>query len=41
MKNLVERLERMKPANLLEQQAKIMEQTMNIQKNIPLQIYTI
>ena len=28
MKNLIERLERMRPANLLEQQAKIMEQTM-------------
>lgn len=41
MKGLVERLERMRPANLLEQQAKIMENTLNIQKHIPLQIYTI
>ena len=41
MKNLIERLERMRPANLLEQQAKIMEQTMNIQKYIPLTIFPI
>lgn len=41
MKGLVERLERMHPANLLEQQSKIMENTLNIQKHIPLQIYTI
>lgn len=41
MKSLEERLQRMRPSTLLEEQAKIMENTLNIQKHIPLQIYTI
>lgn len=41
MENLEKRLERMSPANMLETQAKIVQQTLEIQKNIPLGIYTI
>lgn len=41
MKSLEERLQRMRPSSLLEEQAKIMENTLNIQKHIPLQIYPI
>ena len=41
MENLEKRLERMSPANALETQAKIVNQTLEIQKNIPLGIYTI
>jgi hypothetical protein len=41
MKELTERLQRMKPSAILEEQAKIVETTMNIQKQIPLQIYAI
>ena len=41
MENLEKRLERMSPANMLETQAKIVNQTLEIQKNIPLGIYTI
>ena len=41
MKELTERLQRMRPSALLEEQAKIMESTLNIQKNIPLHIYPI
>ena len=41
MENLEKRLERMGPANMLETQAKIVNQTLEIQKNIPLGIYTI
>ena len=36
MKSLEERLQRMRPSTLLEEQAKIMENTLNIQKYIPL-----
>lgn len=36
MKSLEERLQRMRPSSLLEEQAKIMENTLNIQKHIPL-----
>lgn len=41
MENLEKRLERMSPASMLETQAKIVNQTLEIQKNIPLGIYTI
>ena len=41
MKELTERLQRMKPSAILEEQAKIMESTINIQKQVPLQIYAI
>ena len=41
MENLEKRLERMSPANMLETQAKIVQQTLEIQKHIPLGIYTI
>lgn len=41
MESLEKRLERMSPANMLETQAKIVQQTLEIQKNIPLGIYTI
>lgn len=41
MKNLVERLQRMRPSAMMEEQAKLMENTLNIQKYIPLKIYTI
>lgn len=41
MENLEKRLERMSPANMLETQAKIVTQTLEIQKHIPLGIYTI
>lgn len=41
MKALEERLQRMRPSVLMEEQAKLMESTLNVQKHIPLQIYTI
>ena len=41
MENLEKRLERMSPANMLETQAKIVQQTLEIQKHSPLGIYTI
>ena len=41
MKALDERLDRMRPSKYLEEQAKISEQMLNIQKHIPLGIYVI
>jgi len=41
MKSLEERLARMKPSAIMEEQAKLMESTINVQKNIPLSIYLI
>ena len=41
MKSLDERLQRMRPSYYLEEQAKIAEHMVNIQKNIPLGIYVI
>lgn len=41
MKSLDERLQRMKPSAMLEEQAKIVEQTLEIQKKIPLPIIVI
>ena len=41
MKELTERLQRMKPSAILEEQAKILESTSNILKQTPLGIYVI
>ena len=41
MKALTDRLEEMKPSALMEEQAKLMEANMNIQKNTPLGMYAI
>ena len=41
MKELTERLQRMKPSAMLEEQAKILESTSNILKQAPLGIYVI
>ena len=41
MKELTERLQRMKPSAMLEEQAKILESTSNILKQTPLGIYVI
>lgn len=41
MENLEKRLERMRPSNVLEEQAKIIEKNMEIQKRTPLGIYVI
>ena len=39
--DLTERLQRMKPSAILEEQAKILESTSNILKQTPLGIYVI
>ena len=41
MENLEKRLERLRPSNVLEEQAKIIEKNMEIQKKTPLGIYVI
>ena len=41
MKMLIERLDRMRPSKILEEQAKIMEHTISIQKLVPLPIIPI
>lgn len=41
MENLEKRLERMRPSNILEEQAKIVQQNHEIQKKTPLGIYVI
>ena len=41
MKALEERLQRLRPSYYLEEQAKITENMMKIQQNVPLGIYVI
>lgn len=41
MKALVDRLDKMRPVNLMKEQAELIEATLNIQKHTPLNIYVI